>query len=70
MFHFKIICPASVHIICTVLHQAVIKVDEKGAEAAGIFMTPGGPMPTVIDRPFIFILRDCVSSAILFIARG
>jgi serine protease inhibitor len=49
------------------LRQAVIKVDEKGAEA---FMILGDPMSIVIDSSFIFILRDSVSGAILFIARG
>jgi serine protease inhibitor len=33
-------------------------------------MILGDPMSIVIDSSLIFILRDSVSSAILFIARG
>ncbi|HEX4053549.1 MAG TPA: serpin family protein [Tepidisphaeraceae bacterium] len=62
--------------ISAVLHKAYIAVDEEGTEAAaatGIVM-----MPTVAfmprntftaDHPFLFIIRDQISGAMLFIGR-
>ena len=59
-----------------VLHKAFVAVDEKGTEAAAAtavivgktaIMEPG--VRLVIDRPFIFLIRDTVSGSILFIGR-
>jgi serpin B len=66
--------------ISDVIHQANIDVDEKGTEAAAatavVIMTGGctGPNPakTVtfrLDRPFLFLLRDVQTGAVLFMGR-
>ena len=63
-----------------VIHQANIDVDEKGVEAAAatavVVSTGGctGPGPAKeitlrLDRPFLFVLRDVQTGAILFIGR-
>jgi serpin B len=55
-----------------VYHQAYIAVDESGTEAAAataVVMdwssTPSNPVPFVVDRPFIFFIRDS-SGVLLF----
>jgi len=56
-----------------VIQKAVIKVNEKGTEAAAvtaIFVLTSAPVyniEVVVDKPFIYILRDRDSKAILFI---
>lgn len=62
--------------IGNVIHKAFVAVDEKGTEAAAatavIMETTSAPMWDVnllIDRPFIFIIRDTVNGQILFIGR-
>ena len=56
----------------TVQHEAFIEVDEEGTEAhaatgAGMFVSHG---PTItIDRPFLFVIRDRPTGAILFMGR-
>ena len=66
--------------IATVIHQANIDVDEKGTEAAAataVEMATGGctgpnPAKTVtlrLDRPFLFLVRDVETGAILFMGR-
>lgn len=69
--------------ISNVIHKANIDVDEKGSEAAavtavvmgGVIVTgsrgPPPPPPFVFraDHPFMFLLRDKRSGAILFIGR-
>lgn len=62
--------------IKNVVHQAFVAVDEAGTEAAaatGVEMglTALGDQPIVvsIDRPFLFLIRDLASGAILFIGR-
>lgn len=59
-----------------VLHQADISVDEEGTEAAAATAVIMGPtsalMPQaqlIIDRPFIFAIRDLSSGQILFLGR-
>jgi serpin B len=59
-----------------VVHQANIDVDEKGTEAAAatvVGMDTGGGPPdecTVnANRPFLFVLRDRETSAVLFLGR-
>lgn len=58
--------------VSKVKHQAVIKVHEKGTEAAAataiIMVVAYRPIEKVIiDKPFIYLLRDKESNAILFI---
>jgi len=70
--------------ISDVIHQANIDVDEKGAEAAAatavtMYATGGGcvgsapvPLKTItlrLNRPFLFILRDVETGAVLFMGR-
>ena len=66
--------------ISGVIHQANIDVDEKGTTAAAataVVMTTGGctgpdPARTVslrFDRPFLFLVRDLRTGAILFMGR-
>jgi serpin B len=62
--------------ISDVVHKAFVAVDEAGTEAAaatGVIMpTAAPPEPTVevtIDRPFIFLIRDIETGAILFVGR-
>jgi serine protease inhibitor len=61
--------------IAQVIHQATIDVDEKGTTAAAataVVMVTGGPgyqgpwITFRVDRPFMFILRDRTTGAILF----
>ena len=65
-------------VISDVLHKAFIAVDEEGTEAAAataIMMGEGAgapiedPLEVTIDRPFIFLIRDTQTGAILFIGR-
>jgi serpin B len=67
--------------IGAVIHQANIDVDEKGTEAAAataVVMDTtggcGGPVPETVktlrlNRPFMFLLRDTQTGAILFMGR-
>jgi serpin B len=60
-----------------VIHQANIDVDEKGTEAAAatavVMATGGGPgtreIVFKVDRPFLFLIRDVPTGAILFMGR-
>jgi len=62
--------------ISDVIHKAFVAVDEAGTEAAAatavIMPGSGPPEPAVevtIDRPFIFLIRDIETGAILFVGR-
>jgi len=62
--------------ISDVVHKAFVSVDEAGTEAAAatavIMPEAGPPEPTVevtIDHPFIFLIRDIETGAILFVGR-
>jgi serpin B len=60
-----------------VFHKAFVRVDEKGTEAAGatavVMPRAGGMAPKVVefvvDRPFLFFIRDHASGVVLFIGR-
>lgn len=58
--------------IQTVEHEAVVEVDEEGTQAAaasgGAMRLSHGPTVTV-DRPFLFLIRDEPTGAILFLGR-
>jgi serpin B len=62
--------------ISDVLHKAFVSVDEKGTEAAAatavlMSLTAVGdpPIEVVVDRPFIFLIRDLQTGAVLFVGR-
>ncbi len=55
-----------------VYHDAYIAVDEEGTEAAaatGVVMTDSAPPAMRVDRPFVFLIRDRPTDAILFLGR-
>lgn len=60
-----------------VIHKAFVSVDEAGTEAAAatgvtvgaISVSPGEPWEMVVDRPFLFGIRDRGTGAILFLGR-
>jgi serpin B len=62
--------------IADVIHQAFIAVDEKGTEAAAatavVMRLTSAPSKVVelrIDRPFVFLIQDDETGAILFMGR-
>ena len=62
--------------IAEVLHKAFVSVDEAGTEAAAatavamsLTAAPGEPVEVTLDRPFIFLIRDIETDAILFVGR-
>jgi len=60
-----------------VVHKAFVSVDEEGTEAAAATavivgataMPPSETVEVTIDRPFIFLIRDIETGAILFVGR-
>ena len=60
-----------------VMHQAFVKVDEKGTEAAAATSVAGGtasapvdpPFTMTVDRPFLFFVRDVATGTLLFVGR-
>ncbi len=62
--------------IAEVLHKAFVSVDEAGTEAAAatavvmnLTAAPGEPVEVTLDHPFIFLIRDIETGAILFVGR-
>lgn len=63
--------------ISDVLHQAVIKVDENGTEAAAVTVVivevtaapADEPVEITLDHPFIYAIYDRATNAILFMGR-
>jgi len=62
--------------ITDVVHKAFVSVDEAGTEAAaatavivGETSMPMEPVTVNIDRPFIFMIRDIETGALLFVGR-
>jgi serine protease inhibitor len=65
------------------LHQAFVEVSEEGTEAAAataVVMAPGAAVPRLVemvpfkpvfraDRPFVYLIRDTKSGAVLFLGR-
>ncbi|MDQ3365187.1 MAG: serpin family protein [Myxococcota bacterium] len=62
-------------VITDVLHKGFVAIDEKGTEAAAATAVVIGetsipePATLVVDRPFLFFIRDVPTGAILFIGR-
>jgi len=62
--------------IADVVHKAFVSVDEAGTEAAAatavvmeLTAVPEEAVEVTIDRPFIFLIRDIETGAILFLGR-
>lgn len=62
--------------ITDVFHKAFVAVDEAGTEAAaatavviGLTAMPLSPVELTVDRPFVFLIRDIQTGAILFVGR-
>jgi serpin B len=62
--------------ISDVIHQAFVALDEKGTEAAAATAVVVGPpsIPPIevevnLDRPFLFLIRDVPTGAVLFLGR-
>jgi serine protease inhibitor len=62
--------------ISDVVHKAIIALDEKGTEAAaatGVVMrTASAPQidaTVAVDRPFVFLIRDVKTGAVVFVGR-
>jgi len=62
--------------ISDVIHKAFISVDEAGTEAAAatavimqLTAMPAEPIEVIVDRPFIFLIRDIETGTILFVGR-
>ena len=69
-------CPGVCLLISDAFHKAFVSVDEEGTEAAaatGIVerLVSGRPPPkkVMVDRPFIFLIRDRATESILFVGR-
>ena len=65
-------------LVTSVVHKAVIKVDEKGTKAAGVTMARGWGSgyrePEEIikfkaDHPFLFLIKDKTTGLVLFIGK-
>ena len=62
--------------ISDILHKAFVSVDEAGTEAAaatavvvGLTAIPEQPVQVTVDRPFVFLIRDIQTGAILFVGQ-
>jgi serpin B len=62
--------------IADVIHKAFVSVDEAGTEAAAATAVamagsamPAKPVEVTVDHPFVFLIRDMETSAILFVGR-
>jgi serpin B len=56
--------------LSTVVQAAQVTVDEDGTRAAaatGAVLQRGAPEPFVADRPFVFVISDTTSGAVLFL---
>jgi len=59
--------------LSVLVHQAFVSVDEEGSDAAagtgGVIPPPGEPPSFEADHPFLFLIRDRVTEAVLFLGR-
>ncbi len=58
--------------VATVQHEAFIEVDEEGTEAhaaTGVGMAASHGPTVRVDKPFLFVIRDRPTGAILFVGR-
>ena len=72
---FTDICATAELYITAVLHKAFISVNEAGTEAAAATAVVVGDTgvpesaTVVVDRPFLFVIRDMPTGALLFVGR-
>jgi serpin B len=74
---FSGICTEKAQQLSNVIHQAFVDVNEEGTEAAAatgvIFSDAPGPVPQTVvfraDHPFLFLIHDNRTGAILFLGR-
>ena len=70
---FSKINPSGGLFISEVKHKTFVQVDEEGTEAAAATSVEigftSGPGRFVIDRPFLFAIRERLSGTILFMGR-
>ena len=69
-------CPGVCLLISDAFHKAFVSVDEEGTEAAAatgvvVILESARPTPkkVMVDRPFIFLIRDRATESILFVGR-
>ncbi len=64
--------------VSDVIHKAMVKVDEKGTEAAAATAVivertsvsrPSDPVPMIVNRPFFVFLREANTGSVLFMGR-
>ena len=60
--------------ISKVKHKTFVEVNEEGTEAAAVTsvemgLTSAGPQPIIVDRPFVFAIREKHSGTILFMGK-
>ena len=62
--------------LSAVLHKSFVRVNESGTEAAAataVIATttsePPPPIPVIVDRPFIFAIRDHATHSLIFLGR-
>jgi serpin B len=59
--------------VTAIEHEAVVKVNEEGTEAAaatGVAIAESAPaIQLLADRPFLFFVRDRLTGAILYMGR-
>jgi serpin B len=70
---FSGIAPVPGLFVGAFVHEAWVKVDEEGTEAAAATGAVVGlrsvDFPIVFDRPFVFMIRDALTGAVLFTGR-
>ncbi|CRK55574.1 Serine protease inhibitor (serpin family) [Alloactinosynnema sp. L-07] len=59
-----------------ILHESVLKIDEQGFEGAAatavmmrMLSMPAEPLPVVVDKPFLLLVRHAGTGAVYFMAR-
>ncbi len=69
--NFSKIRPENDLFISKVKHKTFVDVNEEGTEAAAVTsveigVTSVGPGPFLVDRPFVFVIRERFSGSIIF----
>lgn len=72
--NFSKIRPENDLYIDRVKHKTFVEVNEEGTEAAaatsvGTGIDSAGPSPFLVDRPFLFVIRERFSGAIIFMGK-